>query len=242
MDGHGGWQGWFPQTDQNGEVSAPSYPYINGAAHCPELSQWERCSLLQCSFLPPPSFWLSLRYLAEDSIPNYLLLFFKNKYTSSTTLQSSLLGPPLPPAICLSVGCLCLIHPRTVALKENTGTLKPWNRVGSAPKMDVNAPEQSKPAFPMVRKDSSQKPAILRERRSRLTNPLSLTSPLDRRSLRNRGGQTKLKRVLIGIAGIDDICVSKHNMYNLFWVVSMDSVQVCTFQEQVPREFSLQRK
>ena len=102
--------------------------------------------------------------------------------------------------------------------------------------MDVNAPEQSKPAFPMVRKDSSQKPATLRERRS------CLTSPLDQRSLRNRGGQTKLKRVLIGIAGIDDICVSKHNMYQLFWVVSMDSVQVCTFQEQVPREFSLQRK
>ena len=141
-----------------------------------------------------------------------MLCFCKNKYTSSTTLPSSLLGPPLPPAICLSVGrCLCLIHReehlRTVALKENTGTLKLWKRVGSAPKIVVNAPEQSKPAFPMVRKDSSQKPATLRERRS------CLTSPLDQRSLRNRGGQTKLKRVLTGIAGIDDICIPKHNMY-----------------------------
>ena len=171
-------------------------------------------ALTMRKMLPPPMLLLaSSILLVESQVPcrrfysKLFATFFKNQYTSSTTLQSSLLGPPLPPAICLSVGCLCLIHPRTVALKENTGTLKPWNRVGSAPKMDVNAPEQSKPAFPMVRKDSSQKPATLRERRS------CLTSPLDQRSPRNRGGQTKLKRVLIGIAGIDDICVPKHNMY-----------------------------
>ena len=72
--------------------------------------------------------------------------------------------------------------------------------------MVVNAPEQSKPAFPTVRKDWSQKLVVMRERRSRLSlmKPLIQTSRLDRRS------QTKLQRVLIGIAGADDLIVSKH--------------------------------